>query len=243
MTPSDTPQTLARADSAVGEVALRARGVITELIVGGAFVMDTVDVSTEVELATGSLGRHHAPARVLIGGLGLGFTTAAVLADRRVEAVTVVEMAEPLVDWARDGLLPTDLRDPRLRLEIGDVAGVLDRSHDEWDLILLDVDNGPAFLVRPGNADLYSSEGVRAAYGALAPGGVLAIWSSHLAPELGALLREVGDREDGGTVEEIVRTIEREGRQFEYATYLLTRALPRPAAGDVTDLVPSPIAE
>lgn len=240
---SEVPETVARADSAVGEVALRRRGSITELIVNGAFVMDTVDVSTEVELATRSLSRHPAPRRVLVGGLGLGFTAAAVLADSRVERVTVVEIAEPLVKWALADLLPTDLRDPRLRLETGDVADVLARRHRLWHLILLDVDNGPGFLVHPGNAGLYTAAGVRAAYLALAPGGVLAIWSSHLAPELGALLREVSASEGGGEVEEEVREIERDGRTLEYAIYLLTRADPGAARCGRIDLVPSPKPE
>ena len=235
--------TIARDGSAVGEVALSRRGSVIELIVGGAFVMDTVDVSTEVELASGALARHLAPRRVLVGGLGLGFTAQAVLGDRRVEEVVVVEAAGPLVEWAGADLLPTDLRDPRLRFEVADVAGTLARSRREWDVILLDVDNGPGFLVHPSNAELYSVSGVRAAYQALAPGGVLAIWSSHRAPELAALLREVSRCEGGGEVEESVRMIERQERELEYAIYLLTRAHSRPTAPGVTDLAPSPLPE
>lgn len=221
---SEPAVTIARADCEVGEVTLRRRGTVTELIVNGAFAMDTVDVSTEVELATWALSRHLAPRRALIGGLGLGFTAQAVLADPRVERVTVVEIAEPLVAWARAALLPTDLADPRLRLAVGDVGGALARSEREWDLVLLDVDNGPGFLVHPSNAGLYSQTGVRAAYRALAPGGVLAIWSSHRAPELATLLREVARREGGGEVEEVVRVVERDTRSVEYAIYLLTGA-------------------
>lgn len=224
-------------------MALRRRGEVTELIVGGAFAMDTVDVSTEVELATLALSRHRAPRRVLIGGLGLGFTAAAALADPRVEEVTVVEVARPLAEWAQAGLLPTDLHHPRLRIEVGDVAGVLARSERTWDVVLLDVDNGPGFLVHPANAALYSEGGVRRAYDVLAVGGVLAIWSSHRAPELATVMRAVGRRDGGGEVEEAVRVVEREGRRLEYAIYLLTRAPAGAAVPGCTDLVPSPPPE
>jgi len=243
--PDEMAHTLARASSSIGEVALRRRGAVTELIVNGTFVMDTVDVSTEVELATGTLSQHPAPDRVLVGGLGLGFTAATVLADPRVRQVKVVEIAEPLVEWAETGLLPTDLADPRVYLRAGDVGEVL-RGGDRWDLILLDVDNGPGFLVREDNAGLYSEAGVSTAYRALAPGGVLAIWSSHLAPELVETMRVVGAGARGagrGNVQEIVRTIVREGRSFEYAIYLLRRPLGEGDQGGVTDLVPSPLAE
>lgn len=220
--------TVARADSAVGEVVLRRRGQVVELIVDGVFVMDTVDVSTEVELAALSLARHPHPRRVLVGGLGLGFTAAAVLADRRVERVVVAEIAAPLVGWASEGLLPAvGLSDPRLRLRTVDVGDLLGKTAGEWDLILLDVDNGPGFLVRQENAALYAVSGVRAAVGALRPGGTLAIWSSHRAPALLAALDSLG----AGSVREVVRSVRREGRELEYAIYLATRD-----GGDLADL-------
>lgn len=215
----DRPTTVARAASTIGEVALRRRGPHTELIVDGVFVMDTVDVGTEVELAALPLGRHPAPRRVLVGGLGLGFTAARVLADERVEEVTVVEIAEPLLDWARAGLLPAPgLEDPRLTVQAGDVAAVLAASPGGWDILLLDIDNGPGFLVRAGNAQLYAAPGLACAAAALAPGGILAIWSSHRAPELLEALRGLRST----TVEEVVCRVERDGRRFDYAIYLLT---------------------
>lgn len=220
---SDQPQTIVRADSAVGEVALRRRcpasgPAVTELIVNGAFVMDTVDVSTEIELAHLALDRHPSPRRVLIGGLGLGFTARAILDDPRVEQLTVAEIAAPLVDWAHAGLLPNDLGEHRIHLVVGDVADHLRTG--KWDAILLDVDNGPGFLVRAENAELYARAGLGAAAAALAPGGILAIWSSHLAPELAEALRSL----EVGSVDEVVREIQREGRSFDYATYVLSRA-------------------
>jgi spermidine synthase len=218
--------TVARADTAHGEVALRRRGEVIELVVDGAFAMDTVDTSTEVVLADEALRRHPAPARVLVGGLGLGVTARAVLANDRVAHVDVVELAEPLVAWAREGVVPQleGIEGPRCSLHVADVADVL-RGRSEpvgpWDVVLLDVDNGPGFLVHAENAGLYAVPGLARARAALAPGGVLVVWSSHVAPELLAALREVMDPADD--VAETVVPVEREGRTFDYAIYALLR--------------------
>ena len=224
------PVTVARVETPHGEVALRRRGRVLELVVDGAFAMDTVDTTTEVVLATAALRRHPLPRRVLVGGLGLGFTTRAVLDDPRVERVDVVELAAPLVGWARQGLVPelAGLEGPRCTLHVLDVADVLSgrapRPGGRWDVVLLDVDNGPAFLVHPGNARLYSVPGLAAARAALRPGGVLAVWSSHLAPALLTALQEVAAA--GDEVAEERLTVDREGRTLDYALYVLGRADP-----------------
>ena len=197
--------TLARADTAHGEVALRRRGEVLELVVDGAFAMDTVDTSTEVALADRALRRHPAPHRVLIGGLGLGMTTRAVLADPRVRHADVVELAEPLVRWARSGLVSelAGLEGERCTLHVADVLDVLTgggEPREPWDVVLLDVDNGPDFLVHASNAPLYEPAGLAAARSVLRPGGRLVVWSSHLAPALHAALREVAG--DGDEVTE-----------------------------------------
>ena len=140
---------------------------------------------------------------------------------------TVAEVAAPLLDWAREGLLPAAGDDPRLEMRVADVVTVLRESPGEWDVVLLDVDNGPDFLVRAENAQLYAGAGLRSAVAALRPGGSLAIWSSHRAPHLTAALSALG----GGSVREVVRAVRRDGRVFEYAIYLLTLD-----GGDETDL-------
>ena len=219
--------TLAREDTPDGEVALRRRGEVLELVVDGAFAMDTVDVSTERLLAQRALARRPAPVRVLVGGLGLGVTTRAVLADPRVELVDVVELAGPLVRWAREGLVPelAGLEPARCRVHEGDVAAVLGAASvpsGPWDVVLLDVDNGPGFLVHATNAGLYEAPGLGAARAALAPGGVLVVWSSHVAPSLLAAMRSVAG--DGDLVDEELLPVSREGRSLEYALYTLVRA-------------------
>src|SRR5919106_1272482 len=128
------PETIARADGVSGEVVLRRRAAenapeperetVYELIVNGVFLMDTADVSTERLLADAVLDRHEAPRRVLVGGLGLGVTLRALLADVRVEHIDVVEIEPVLVDWLRTGLVPgveVVLADPRVQVVVADI--------------------------------------------------------------------------------------------------------------------------
>jgi spermidine synthase len=218
----DELQELGRAPGAHGEVALRRRTgpggtVVTELIVDGVFTMDDVDTSTERALATETLRRCPGEElRVLVGGLGLGWTAATVLAEPRVAVVDVAELEPALVGWAADGLLPglPALSAERLTLHVADVAAQLAGSPRHWDAVLLDVDNGPAFLVHGSNAGLYTDAGLTAALEALRPGGVLAIWSSDPAPELADRLAALPGTAD---VEHLVLPVERGGRRFDYA--------------------------
>ena len=224
---TDGVVTVAREDTPHGEVALRRRTEVLDLVVDGAFAMDTVDTSTERLLAEVALAEVADPRRVLDGGLGLGFTARAVLAEPRVEHLDVVELAEPLVRWAREGLVPelAGLEGPRCSLHVADVADVLHgRSgpRGPWDLVLLDVDNGPDFLVHAHNAALYDGPALAAARSAVRPGGALVVWSSHRAPALLAGLEAVAG--EGDEVAEVVVPVEREGRTLDYALYRLRRA-------------------
>ncbi|MEM6930819.1 MAG: hypothetical protein AAF602_28045, partial [Myxococcota bacterium] len=138
------------------------------------------------------------PVRVLVGGLGLGFTLAAVL--RRLDdagRVTVAELLPSVVRWNREyprlaRFAGRPLNDPRAGVHIGDVADLVEVPPMPWSAILLDIDNGPRSLTRPANGWLYTPAGARAAFEALTPGGVLAIWSAHPDNALTALLAETG---------------------------------------------------
>lgn len=135
-------------------------------------------------------------ARVLIGGLGMGFTLAAVLGEVGAKAeVTVAELIPEVVDWNRGPLgefSGKPLDDPRTRVHIGDVARLLRRSHCCFDVIALDVDNGPEGLTQRTNDWLYSVSGIAAAQQALRPSGVLAYWSADPDPGFHDLLRCCG---------------------------------------------------
>lgn len=132
-------------------------------------------------LALQHLSERLAP-RVLIGGLGMGFTLRAVQAQAGPRAqLTVAEIVPELVDWAQGPMariFGDSLSDPRVELRICDVGQAIREAAAGYDAILLDVDNGPDGLTRPANDALYSDAGLREAHRALAPGGVLAVWSA-----------------------------------------------------------------
>lgn len=226
MTPGRAPPEVLRraAGAAGGEVVLRVRGDVYELVVDGVFAMDTVDTSTERLLASAALDRLDGTGlRVVVGGLGLGFTLRALLGDARVDRVDVVELEPALVDWLRDGVVPgaeRALADPRVRVHTGDVRAVLPALPPAAvDAVLLDVDNGPSFLVHGGNAPVYEDAFLRACLDRLRPGGVLAVWSSEAEPALRTRLATLA-----GGCEEQSLTVEREGRTFAYALYVARAA-------------------
>ncbi len=132
-------------------------------------------------LATKVIGER-TKARVLIGGLGMGYTLAAALRSLGPEArVVVAELVPAVVRWNR-GVLGAaaahPLRDPRSSVFEGNVAELISGAEQPWDAILLDVDNGPDALTHPDNGWLYGWQGLSAAFEALAPGGVLGVWSA-----------------------------------------------------------------
>lgn len=218
------PETIASASTPRGEIALRERTendgtVVHELIVAGVFAMDTVDTSTETALAERALEQVDSPTRVLVGGLGLGFTAWQVLKDRRVRDLHVVELEEDLVHWSRLGLTPTLgllARHPRATLHAGGVLQALteDEPSGPWDLVLLDVDNGPSFLVHEGNERIYSQSSLATIRTRIAKGGTLAIWAAQREPGL------LGTLEKLAPTREVILPVEREGRSLEYAIYL-----------------------
>ena len=174
---------IARAESDRGELVLRERRPengpsALELRANGVFVMDTVEFSTERALATAALAEVAQPRAVVVGGLGLGFTMHEVLADSRVEKCAVVEVEEALVGWMRDGTVPHGpalLADERVHVVVADIGvAMAEAKPATYDLILLDVDNGPGFLVHETNAALYQPPFLAAAHDVSAPG-----WSAR----------------------------------------------------------------
>jgi spermidine synthase len=138
--------------------------------------------ASEEALAEHALELFQAPRAVLVGGLGLGFTLRAVLDRVASDAVvTVAELVPELVGWNREQLAELNdrpLDDPRCEVVVGDVFETVKRSRGAFDVILLDVDNGPIALSNARNQRLYSEQGLRACHRSLRPAGVLAVWSS-----------------------------------------------------------------
>ena len=181
--------------------------------------MDTRETSSERALAREALTRHGRPHRVLVGGLGLGFTLETVLADPRVRRVVVAEIEPALVGWLRDGTVPHGpalLADDRVEVAVGDVRDVIGAAgRAAYDLVLLDVDNGPGYLVHEANAELYASAPLALVREALRPDGIVVVWSAARDDDLHQVLREVF-----GNAEATAYDVDLQGRAEQYWLHL-----------------------
>jgi len=199
---------IARAESERGELVLHERHengapTVLELRANGVFVMDSQETSTEQALADAALELVDQPRDVLVAGLGLGYTMHRVLADQRVERCSVVEIEPELLEWMRDGTVPHGpamLADVRANPVVADISTAIGEVADaSYDLVLLDVDNGPDHLVHQRNAELYREPFLTELRRILRPGGAVAIWSAEVSPELETVLEQVfGNAETTG---------------------------------------------
>lgn len=138
------------------------------------------------EEALATLGCEHLAGRpaptVLVGGLGMGYTLRATLAQVAADArVVVAELVPGVVAWNEGplaALAGRPLDDPRVRVEVADVGKVLRLGTGRFDAVLLDIDNGPDAFTTTGNAWLYSNAGVTALHQSLTPGGIATVWSA-----------------------------------------------------------------
>jgi spermidine synthase len=181
-----------------------------------------METSTEKELARVALAQVAQPRRVVVGGLGLGFTAHEVLGDHRVEQLVVVEIEDALVGWMRDGTIPHGpgfLADDRLSVVTADIrVAFAEAAADAYDLVLLDVDNGPGFLVYDDNAEVYRDDFLTTVRAALRAGGAAVVWSADRSAELAATLERVF-----GGVEELAYDVTLQGRDERYWLYLARR--------------------
>ena len=202
----------------MGELILRRRQVLSmggkdiwEVLLDGRFLMSSLVHDSERALTDLGLGMLDVdaggPRRVLVGGLGLGYTAAAALARADVTAVTVVEALAPVIDWHRRGLVPLGAAladDERCTFVEGDffaqaadgALGGDTRPDAGWDAILVDIDHSPRALLHPSHEAFYSVEGLTRLRDQLAPGGVFALWSADLPEDwvvgnMGGVLADV----------------------------------------------------
>ena len=174
----------------MGDLSLRRRleptlGVdVFEVKLGEEFLMSSLFTVAEEELATlGLAAVTGTDLDVLVGGLGLGYTAIAALADPRVRSVTVIDALPAVIDWHRRGLLPVSATltdDPRTALVQDDFFALMRRepvASTRYDAILLDVDHSPRHQLDPSHADLYTVDGMHALARHLTPRGVFALWS------------------------------------------------------------------
>lgn len=174
------------------------RGDEFTIAMGGNELMSSRMSGSEEALAEMSCDRlhHDAIPHLLIGGYGMGFTLRTALARLGADArITVAELVPGIIDWARGPMTSMTagcLDDPRVEIQLTDVAQVISTATRRYDAILLDVDNGPDGLTRVGNDRLYSAGGLARAKAALRRGGILAIWSAAPDPRFSRRLKDAG---------------------------------------------------
>jgi spermidine synthase len=181
-----------------GELRLMRRGAEFSIRLGQNELMNSRLGGSEAALASMACERIRGRRnpRILIGGLGMGFTLRAALAGVATEArIVVAELVPAVVAWARgpmEEVFGNSLSDPRVSIREADVGRLIRTAPGAYDAILLDVDNGPEGLSRTANDALYDAEGLRAANTALRPGGVFAVWSSGPNAKFSQRLRNAG---------------------------------------------------
>jgi spermidine synthase len=209
------------------ELRLMKRGSEFSIMLGQNELMNSRRSGSEEALARLACGKIAGlpAARLLIGGLGMGFTLRAALSVLGPQAeIVVAELIPSVLTWARGplaGLFGDCLEDRRVRVRIADVRDVIVSSPGTFDAIALDVDNGPEALARAPNEALYDAKGLTSAWVALRPRGVLAVWSSAGNLNFAKRLRQVGFE-----VEEIKIRASGTKRGARHVIWLATRSWP-----------------
>lgn len=175
-----------------GEVVLRRDGSHFEIIANGIFLMDSRNGESEQLMVRAAANMMPAGSRLLVGGLGVGFSLRAALDHPAVGEVVVVEREAAVIEWNRGPLrhLHGDaMTDQSVRCVQADIGAWLAGCGERFGAICLDVDNGPEWTVVDSNADLYRDAGLDLLAGRLSPGGVLAVWSAARSEVFAAALR------------------------------------------------------
>ncbi|HEU4797450.1 MAG TPA: spermine/spermidine synthase [bacterium] len=200
-------EVLERLTTATGDWQLQRREGHYEIICNGVFLMASYNRESSRQLASLALSRVRGDRlRVLVGGLGIGYTAGAVLEDPRVVQLDLVEVEPVVVRWHREYFAPLvgrPLDDPRTRLILADLSEVA-LSSGTFDALLLDTDNYPERIVREQNSALYDASGISGLFQALRPGGVMAFWAADRAPMLAARLRRAADAVEEMEVPELI---------------------------------------
>ncbi len=177
---------------------LKQRGDEFAIMLGQNQLMSSRLHGSEIALATSTHRRiaDRKNARILIGGLGMGFTLRAALeVFGPATKIVVAELVPAVIAWAHgpmSAMFGSSLSDPRLTVEQADVVDIIKAKAPLYDAILLDVDNGPEGLTRAANDRLYELGGLQTTFRALRPGGILAVWSSRPDDGFTRRLRRAG---------------------------------------------------
>lgn len=183
----------------LGDVSLRRRSeprldgvIVYEVKLGEEFLMSSLFTTAEIELARLGLARLEGPhLDVVVGGLGLGYTAAAVLENAAVGTLTVIEFLEPVIDWHHRGLVPlgatltSDSRCNLVHADFFEVAGTAGGGFPgvgragRVHAVLLDIDHAPGHWLTPGNSGFYTSEKLANLADKIGPGGIFGMWSNE----------------------------------------------------------------
>lgn len=182
----------------LGEISLRRRAeprlegkILYEVKLGDEFLMSSLFTNAEIQLAKLALAALEGTGLdIVVGGLGLGYTAVAALADPTVRSVMVVEVMEPVIDWHRRGLVPLGkelVSDPRCTLVHANFFEVASSNRGGIDgadptrlvhAVLLDIDHSPSHWLNPENSTFYTAPGLRNLADKLHPGGIFGLWSN-----------------------------------------------------------------
>jgi spermidine synthase len=214
-----------RAQGASGELVLRRGPAGLEIVANGVFLVSAGNAASSRALAAAAWPHVQRDGlSVLIGGLGIGDALDEALSCGRVASVTVAELEPVIVRWFHEyGGEPARRaqgaeRAGRARIVVADVAEVLAGSKEVWDVVALDTDNGPEWLVRGENARLYAPTGLCAVRAALRPGGVAVFWSPEDYPSFAGDLRDVFDDVRTVAAVDVI-----DGRPLDYTMYVVRR--------------------
>ncbi len=218
----EVSEVLARVQGRCGELVLRRSGVHLEIICAGAFLISTRnEASSRALIAAAAPELPPRPLDVLIGGLGVGHALDEALDLPRLRSVTVVEIEPVVIEWfARYGGARAQraFGDRRVHLECDDVLARLVIARQACDLIALDTDNGPEWLMRTENAGLYAPHGLRRVRTALRPGGVAVFWATGYDDRFAARLQTVF-----GAVTTVEAVDMLDGRPLTFLMYVCRR--------------------
>jgi len=222
-------QEIERVRGVSGELVLRRGPAGLEIVANGVFLVSAANTGSSRAVVTAAWPHVRGDSlRVLIGGLGIGDALDEALGCGRVATVTVAELEPVIVRWFHEHGGPAARRaaaaerSGRARIVIADVAAVLDAPSGSpewpaagWDVIALDTDNGPEWLIRGENAGLYAPAGLRRVRQALRPGGVAVFWSPERYPAFAAELAAVF-----GWVDTVAAVDVIDGRPLDYTMYV-----------------------
>ncbi len=193
---------IARENTENGEIVLRQGLAGYEIIVDGQFLMSSASGDSSKALIKLGLEklRPRNNLKVLVAGLGLGFSLKVALETTIVSRVTIVELEKRLIEWHQSDLIfgsAQSLNDQRVSIKNQDFLRYCDDCREKFDLIALDIDNGPGWLSHESNSGLYTSDYLKQINEILNPQGILTVWSAAVSPGLRQTLAEIyGDVEE-----------------------------------------------